>query len=321
MTTGTSTDTGTGVTIAVQPEVAKLVITTSAQTLTAGTASAEYTVQTQNELGAREPLSNTDIKMSSDSTTGTFSATAGGAYTTTLTQTIAVPGANSTTFFYKDTVYGTPTITAAEDPAESPDWTNATQQQTVNPGTLTSTNVQPESLNNNAVGDVDVSFTTVNPIPADGKIVVTLPSGFTISSGGTTDIGADGTSFDGSETVTLDVANRIITITRSGDTGFAVLTAVTIELTNIKNPSSAGSTGTYSIKTTTSGAVTIDQDTAVSADTIVQDPNQTISSTSAAILSDTFDLGFPRTSTATLNDSFTLVLSQPNCWQDRDGEA
>ena len=305
-TTGTSTDATTGDTDFVVLEVSKLVITSAAQTLTAGTASSAYTVQTQDGIGPRAVTADTTIALTSDSSTGKFDTSAGGAFDGTITSVTISKDADSTTFFYKDTVSGTPTITAAEDPAASPDWTNATQQQTVNPGTLTSTNVQPESLNNNVVGNVDISFTTVNPIPADGKIVVTLPNTFTISSGSTTAVVSD--NFDGN--VSVGISGQIITITRSGGSEIAASTAVTLKLSNIKNPSSAGSTGTYSIKTTDSSSTTIDQDTAVSADTIVQDPNQTITDTSSATLSDSFDLGFARTSTATLSDSFTLGFAQ-----------
>ena len=307
-TIGTITSTETGTTSFIVLEVTKLVITTSAQTLTAGTASSEFTVQAQDAIGGHASSADRAIDLSSDSSTGTFSATSNGTFTSTLSRTIS-NGSNSTTFFYKDTVSGTPTITAAEN-LSSLGWTDATQQQTVNPGALTSTDVEPESLNNNAVGDVDVSFTTVNPLGADGKIVVTFPSSFTISSGGDTAIGGDGLksggATNGGATVS-DITGQVVTITRDNDgTAIAASTAVTVELTNIKNRSTAGSTGTYSIKTTTSGDVTIDEDASVSADTIVQDPNQTTSATSTATLSDSFDLGFPRTSTATLSDSFAL---------------
>jgi hypothetical protein len=42
--------------------------------------------------------------------------------------------------------------------------------------TLDSTNVQPTSLYTSASGDVTVSFTTLDAIPADGKIVITFPT-------------------------------------------------------------------------------------------------------------------------------------------------
>ena len=143
----------------------------------------------------------------------------------------------------------------------------AVSADTITPGALTSADVEPESLVASDVGDVDVTFTLANPLPADGKIVVTLPAGFTLSSGTATDIGTDGTSFDGSESVSI--SGQVATITRSGGTEVAERTVVTLELTNIKNPTSVGSSGTYTIKTTNTSDVTIDQDTTVSADNIL----------------------------------------------------
>ncbi|MBT97337.1 MAG: hypothetical protein CL902_01760 [Dehalococcoidia bacterium] len=133
-------------------------------------------------------------------------------------------------------------------------------------GTLTSTNVQPESLTAGNVGDIDITFTLASDLAADGKIVITLPSGFTVSSEGTTAIGGDGTSFDGTETVS--VSGQVITITRSGGTALSAGTAVTIELTKIKNPTSSGTTGNYGIKTTNSSGATINEDSSIAGDTI-----------------------------------------------------
>ncbi|MCK5591009.1 MAG: hypothetical protein KAI72_03550, partial [Candidatus Pacebacteria bacterium] len=54
----------------------------------------------------------------------------------------------------------------------TPDTTNIV----ISAGLLSSTNVEPVSLVAGASGDVTVSFTTSNPIPLDGKIVVTFPT-------------------------------------------------------------------------------------------------------------------------------------------------
>jgi uncharacterized repeat protein (TIGR01451 family) len=138
---------------------------------------------------------------------------------------------------------------------------------TILPGVLTSTNVEPESLTVSKAGDVDVSFTTANALPSDGQIVVTFPSGFTLSSGAATSLGNDGASFGGTATVGVS-GSQIVTITRSGGSEIAASTIVTVELTNIKNPTSTGSAGTYSIKTDTSAGITIDELTTITADTI-----------------------------------------------------
>ena len=57
---------------------------------------------------------------------------------------------------------------------------------TITAGALVSANVAPDSLVAGAAGDVNVAFTTGNPIPADGKIKITFPSGFDVQSVGTT---------------------------------------------------------------------------------------------------------------------------------------
>ncbi len=102
-------------------------------------------------------------------------------------------------------------------------------------GDLTGTNVQPESLVAGAVGNVDVTFTLANALPADGKIVITLPAGFTISSGGATGTYAikttrsDGTIIDKNDAVTADTItssaapkkttpNADVSITHAGST-------------------------------------------------------------------------------------------------------
>ncbi len=113
---------------------------------------------------------------------------------------------------------------------------------TVAQSALTSANVQPESLAAGTVGDVDVTFVVTNPLPVDGKIVVTFPSTFVISSGGATAIGGDGTSFSGPSSV--GIAGQIVTITRSGGSEVVEGATVTLELTNIKNNTVTGSTGT-----------------------------------------------------------------------------
>ncbi|MFB3918433.1 MAG: hypothetical protein ACE14U_00005 [Candidatus Velamenicoccus archaeovorus] len=146
---------------------------------------------------------------------------------------------------------------------------NAVSADTItNGGTLSSTNVEPASLYAGASGNVTVSFTTVNPIPADGKIEVTFPSGFVISNGGTTT--ATSATMDGALAVTIN--GQVVTVTRSGGTQQAAA-AESLTLTYIRVPTTAGSTGTYTIRTaSSSGSSTgrIDQNTAVAADTVLR---------------------------------------------------
>lgn len=137
-------------------------------------------------------------------------------------------------------------------------------------GTLTSTNIQPASLILNTANTVTITFTTVNSVANDGKIVCTFPTslggGFTFDSGG-----ASTASFNsgGDGSLAVSIVSNVVTLTRSGGSTIAASTAVSIALTNVLNPNQSGSTGTYEIKTTTSADATIDNDTAVSADTII----------------------------------------------------
>ena len=133
------------------------------------------------------------------------------------------------------------------------------QADTITPEPLTATRVEPESLVGGAVGNVEVAFTTANPLPGNGHIVITFPSGFELSSGGPTGVGdngikffadddIDGTKIDG--TVTTSVVGQSVIIARSGGTPVAAGSQITLELTNIKNPTVSGAAGAYAIKTT-----------------------------------------------------------------------
>lgn len=205
----TITDTVSGETSTLDLNITKLSITTAAQTLTAGTASSSFTVQTQNALGAGVDVSaDRTLDLSSSSSTGSFSIDN---FSTTTTQVTISSGANSTTFLYKDVVSGTPTITVTDNPSQG--WTDATQQQTVNPAALSSTDVEPATLTQDSVPNVTVTFTTINPLPSDGKILVTFPSGFTLNSGSSTAVSSE--DFEGTASVT-GISGQEVTITRSG---------------------------------------------------------------------------------------------------------
>jgi len=113
----------------------RIVFTTAVQVLSAGTSSAVMTIQTNDASGAVNVPSDTTIRLTSTSAGGQFSTSSGGPWSSTLDLTITA-GSSSASFYYKDTTTGTPTITAAETPSKG--WTDATQQETVNPGSLAS---------------------------------------------------------------------------------------------------------------------------------------------------------------------------------------
>jgi hypothetical protein len=152
------------------------------------------------------------------------------------------------------------------------------------PGALSSCNVQPASLVKNIAGDVVVTFTTVGSIAVDGKIVVTFPtslgSGFTMDSGGTTAV-TSASGIDG--TLTVSIASNVVTITRSAGT-ISTAGAKSLTLSNIANPSAAGSTGVYEIKTTSSAGTVVDINSSVTADTITDPPMLTSTNVAPASL-------------------------------------
>ncbi|MFA5392704.1 MAG: hypothetical protein WC306_03455 [Candidatus Paceibacterota bacterium] len=145
----------------------------------------------------------------------------------------------------------------------------------VNGGALSATNVEPATHYAGVVENMEVDFTTVNPIPADGKIIVTFPTGFVLSSGATT----AATSTDIGGTLTTSVSGQVVTVTRSGGGSQLAAGSYSLSLTNIKNPTAGGLTSVYSIQTNTSSASAttgrIDIDAAVAADHIIGAPTAT----------------------------------------------
>jgi thermitase len=122
-----------------QPQ-SKIAFTTLPQSLTAGTASGPITVQRQDGSGTpQSPATALDVSLSSSSGQGSFSATLGGTYTSSLVVTIPA-GSSSTSFYYKDTKAGSPTITAS-----ATGYASAMQTETVAAGPLNSISVSPSS--------------------------------------------------------------------------------------------------------------------------------------------------------------------------------
>ncbi|MEK7073076.1 MAG: hypothetical protein AAB974_01415 [Patescibacteria group bacterium] len=142
--------------------------------------------------------------------------------------------------------------TAAVDAAVSAD--------TFTAGSMTPVNVEPQTLTRGLVGTVDVSFTTQSTIPVNGKIVVTFPTAFDVSQAN------NGTcaTMDGS--FATAVSGQVVTITRSAG-GVQAAAAENCTIANVKNPTSSGSGGTYQVKTTTAADATLEENTAVAADT------------------------------------------------------
>jgi hypothetical protein len=153
------------------------------------------------------------------------------------------------------------TISTANNSSTAIDTKAGVAGNTFTVGAITSATVLPASLNAGANPVlVTVAFTTANPIPADGKVIVTFPAGYNVA--GTTvssKTGLDGTL---TQSVGTGANAQVVTLTRSSATVFSG-GAVSIVLANIVNPSAVGLTGTASIQTTTSTGTVIDQNGAV----------------------------------------------------------
>jgi len=200
------------------PPISKIVFTTPPQTLTAGVPSAVMTIQTQDANGnPANVASDTTIALSSTSHSGKFSLSTS-PWSDAVSLTISA-GSNSVSFHYKDTIAGTPTITAAENPSEG--WIDATQQETVNPAALEHFDFSPISSPQTS----GVAFTiTITSKDVYGNTVTSYTGSNTLSdSTGTidptaTDVFSSGV-WTGSATITKAQAGVIMTTTGNGKSG------------------------------------------------------------------------------------------------------
>jgi len=129
---------------------------------------------------------------------------------------------------------------------------------TITAGAITAGQATPASLLTGANGNVSVTFTTANAIPADGRIVVTFPAGFNVAaaSGATPGTGIDGT-------LAVTTSGQSVILTRSGGSD-AAAGAKALTIAGITNPAYMGTTGTFGIRTESgaSGFPDIDSGTA-----------------------------------------------------------
>lgn len=142
----------------------------------------------------------------------------------------------------------------------------AVTADTITYGVLTNTNIEPASLIAGAVGSATVTYTTKNPVPANGKIYIGFPSGYDVDTATGSCSSGVGGSMDGSFATTH--AGNVLILTRSGGNPSSVGDQTCI-ISNVTNPPTAGSTGVYSIRTLTAALLEIDRNLAVSSDTIV----------------------------------------------------
>lgn len=199
-------------------------------------------------------------------------------------------------------VYGIETF--LNDGTTSVDVDAAVAADTITAAALTSTNVAPGTTTVGTTNTATVSFTTVNPIPADGKVKVTFGAGFVVS-------GANNftcsTLTGGSVATTISTQTVILTRT-GGDIEAAG--AQTCTIAGIINPVTAGSTGTYTISTTNTSDAVIDTDAAVTADTMFASSSSSNSEAASTPLTYDIVLSAPAASTAyAAGDAVTIAWS------------
>jgi len=129
--------------------------------------------------------------------------------------------------------------------------------------------VTPQYAYRQATGYVSIQFATVTAIPADGKVVVTLPSGFAIPSSMTCSTASGATcvtSVVASPAVSIAgnfnvaVSGQVVTVTRANDG--AVTTGGQTHLlrfAGVITPNVAGATASFSIQTQSGAAAALDQ--------------------------------------------------------------
>jgi len=200
------------------------------------------------------------------------------------------------------------TIQTTNNGGDEIDINDAVPERTITPAALTGATVVPNNDVAGATGTAVVTFTTINPVPNNGKIVIIFPSGYDLT--GTPAASSTGSNaIDGTLTAAVGSANTL-TITRAG--GGTAMTAkeYQVSLTNIKNPTVSGGTGAFTITTTTATPANIDTvsvterdidpadatfsaNPADSSGTITANTAVTISSTGAAHICYTVDSATP----------------------------
>jgi hypothetical protein len=156
---------------------AKIVFTSNAQALIAGIASSAYTVQVQDQLNNLRSSDALTLNLSSTSAQGKFDIASSGAFNGTVTS-VATSGGTAT-FYYKDTLSGTPTITVA-----SGSLTSGTQQQSVSLVPLILTSPDPATSQTFKVGTTQtIAWTSLASFcPAAVNIKYSTDSGATYNS-------------------------------------------------------------------------------------------------------------------------------------------
>jgi hypothetical protein len=200
----------------------KLAITTSAQTTTAGVTSGTITVQIQDQYGnaVNQTGSARTVNLTTSSTGGVFRDTGD---TTTITSVTIPVGSNSASFKYKDTVAGTPTITAATTSPTT--LTSATQSETTLAGTATQIAIDAGNGQSATVGtSVSIAPSVIvkdqygNPVAGVSVTFAVGTGGGSLTAGSAT-TNASGIAAVGSWTLGTTAGSNTLTATSTGLTG------------------------------------------------------------------------------------------------------
>lgn len=135
---------------------------------------------------------------------------------------------------------------------------------TITPGAMRLISATPSNGAAGATGSLTVGFTNANPIPGNGQIVISLPSGFDLARVAST---AALSGMDGSATVVANAAARTVTVTRVGGST-ATTGAKAITLAGVTNPGTPGAAGPLGIASSTAAGTAIDEGSIASAFTV-----------------------------------------------------
>jgi hypothetical protein len=190
-------------------------------------------------------------------------------------QTIDISGLGLLTVFSSLAPGPSPLISVDNNSTSpgSPVFTSDNIDLPVLPGFFIGADVEPGSLNTGASGNVSITFAGLNPVPPNGKINVIFPAGFVLNDAGAT-IATANNAFNGTTYAVSSAVGSTVTLTGDG-AGIGIgpgQPVINLTLSNIMNPGVAGSTGFYTIQSTTATDQVLDEDTFVAADTILANP-------------------------------------------------
>jgi len=205
----------------------KLVFTTSPQTTTAGVLSGTITVQRQSAASAPITAGSTTVNLSSTSGAGIFRDTGD---TLNITSVTIANGTSTASFKYKDTVAGTPTITAAASGL-----TSAMQQETVSPAAAASLTLSAVSTTPTAGAANNLTVTAKDSF---GNTATGYSGDKTLTFGGASAIGTNnptvsdkvGTAVNFGTPETINFSSGIATVTGSTN---GVMKLYKVETANI----------------------------------------------------------------------------------------